>query len=899
MSEVEDVRRDRRGVTGSVRALLADGTAVRLRELADADAEAVAQLHRELPVQDRYLRFFSAGTTSGPPVAERPGSAWIGAFRGAALVGVAEYTVGDDPAAAEVALAVGHPEQAHGVGTLLLEHLASLARHRGLRRFTARVLAENTRMRRVFADLGLPVRTVLDRDELAVEVDLNPDARYLDALAERQQRADVASLQPMLRPRSVVVVGASRRGGSVGNAVLRSILAGGFTGTVAAVNPHAAEVEGVPCHRSVTDLPLPCDLAVVCVPAAAVPAVARECGERGVRALLVISSGLSGDDPGPANDLVEVVRQYDMRLVGPNCLGLSNSDPAVRLDGGFAAPGTAAAGEVGLVSQSGGVTIAVQDALRRLGTGTSTAVSTGDKYDVSGNDMLLWWRDDLVTRAAVLYLESFGNPRRFSRFARRLAARIPVLTVRSGSSEAGRRAASHTAATATPRVVRDALFRQAGVSALDRLSEVPELLALLLWQPLPAGRRVAVISNAGGAGVLTADACVARGLPVPPLAAATRHALARVLPSGAAVGNPVDTTAVVAPAVFADAVRVLLADPGIDAVVAVTVPTALGDPGDGIAALAAGPGRTGTPLLAVRPTQPENVVAVGGAAGRRVPCFADAAAAAAALAHAVTRAEWLARPAGAPWAPAGTGPDLARAAGVVSRYLGEHPAGGWLPPDGVEDVLEAFGIPVLRGAVVDGPDAAVRAFAQAGGPVALKAVADGVLHKAAAGGVRLGLDSSDAVGGAARDLVARFGGRLRGLLVQPMTAPGPELLVGVTADPAFGPLVTVGLGGGLTDLVADRAHRLVPLTPADVGEMLGEFRAGAALFSPDARQAIDGEAVRDAVLRVGQLAELLPEVAELDLNPLVASARGCVAVDARIRVEPAPPGDPATRALRI
>lgn len=899
MSELDEVQTDQRGVPGAVRALLADGTAVRVRELTDADADAVALLHRVLPVQDRYLRFFSAGTTSVPPVVERPGSGWIGAFRGTTLVGVAEYEVGDDPTAAEVALAVGHPDQAHGVGTLLLEHLASLARHRGLRRFTARVLAENTRMRRVFADLGLPVRTVLDRDELAVEVDLDPDARYLDALAERQQRADVASLQPMLRPRSVVVVGASRRGGSVGNAVLRSILAGGFTGTVSAVNPHAAEVEGVPCHRSVADLPLPCDLAVVCVPAAAVPAVARECGERGVRALLVISSGLSVD-PGPAHDLVEVVRQYDMRLVGPNCLGLSNSDPAVRLDAGFAAPGTAAAGEVGLVSQSGGVTIAVQDALRRLGTGTSTAVSTGDKYDVSGNDMLLWWRDDLVTRAAVLYLESFGNPRRFSRFARRLAARIPVLTVRSGSSEAGRRAAaSHTAATATPRVVRDALFRRAGVSALDRLSEVPELLSLLLWQPLPAGRRVAVISNAGGAGVLAADACVARGLPVPPLAAATRHALARALPSGAAVGNPVDTTAVVAPAVFADAVRVLLTDPGIDAVVAVTVPTALGDPGEGIAALAAGPRRTGTPLLAVRPTQPENVVAVGGAGGQRVPCFADPAAAATALAHAVTRAEWLARPAGAPWAPPGTGPDLARAAGLVSRYLREHPSGGWLPPDGVEAVLEAFGIPVLRGAVVDGPDGAVRAFAQAGGPVALKAVADGVLHKAAAGGVRLGLDSSEAVEGAARELVARFGGRLRGLLVQPMAAPGPELLVGVTTDPAFGPLVTVGLGGGLTDLVADRSHRLVPLTPADVGEMLGEFRAGAALFSPDARHAIDGEAVRDAVLRVGQLAELLPEVAELDLNPLVAGARGCVAVDARIRVEPAPPGDPATRALRL
>lgn len=879
----------------ALRALLADGVVVRLRELTPDDVPLVEQLYRDLPLADRYLRFFSGATLPTPAIG-RTGTGWVGAFRRDALAGLAEYATEADPETAEVAMAVAHEGQSHGIGTLLLEHLASLARRRGIRRFHARVLAENTRMRQVLDDIGLDMRIRVEGDELAVEVDLNPDVRYLDAVAEREQRADVASLQPVLRPRSVVVVGASRRPDTVGHTVLRGLVAGGFTGTLAAVNPHAAEVAGVACFRSVADLPTVPDLAVLCVPAAAVPDVAEECGRRGIPALLVISSGLS-TDPTLAARLVETVRRHDLRMVGPNCLGLSNGDPAVRLDAGFAAPGTGAPGDVGLVSQSGGVTIAVQDELRRLGMGTSTAVSTGDKYDVSANDLLLWWHADPHTAAAVLYLESFGNPRKFSRFARRLSAGIPVITLRSGSSEAGQRAAaSHTASTATPRVVRDALFRQAGVSAVDRLGEVGELLAVLRWQPLPAGRRVAVISNAGGGGVLAADACVGAGLAVPALGAATRRRLERLLPRGAAVANPVDTTAVVAPEVFADAVRVVRADSGIDAVVAVTVPVALADPGDAVALLAADPGDPATPLLTVRPTQVEHVRPVTDpTTDHRVPSFADAAAAAGALAHAAARAAWLARPADGD-TTTGEPPDLARVGGVLARFLDAHPDGGWLDPGDVQDVVAAFGLPLLSATVVADADAAVAAFAAAGRPVALKAVADGVLHKAAAGGVRLGLDSADAVAAAAAQLRERFGARLRGLLVQPMAPAGPELLVGVTSDPAFGPLVTLGVGGTVTDLVADRAHRLVPLTAADADEMLDGFRAGATLFGPG--RAVDRAAVRDVVQRVGRLAELLPEVVELDLNPVIASRDGCLAVDARIRVAPPQVGDPALRALR-
>jgi acyl-CoA synthetase (NDP forming)/GNAT superfamily N-acetyltransferase len=880
-----------------VRALLADGAVVRMRELDNADVAQLTELYGALPAYDRALRYFSAGTAA--PVESllakhHPGDVSLGAFRGDVLVGVAHAVVTDaDQATAEIAMAVAHPEQAHGVGTLLLEHLASRARERGVRRFIADVLIENARMWQVIRDSGLPVRRHPEGGQARVEFDLTPAAGYLEALAEREQRADVASLAPLLTPSSVVVIGAGRRPDSVGHAVLANVLRSGFPGRLAAVNPHAKEVCGLVSHRSIGDVPGPPDLAVLCVPAAAVPEVARQCGRAGVRALLVISSGLSAR-PDLAAGLLAAVRRYDLRMVGPNCLGISNTDPAVRLDATFAGP--APAGGVGLVTQSGGVTIAVQLELGRLGLGLSTGVSTGDKYDVSGNDLLLWWHDDPRTRMAVLYLESFGNPRKFSRFARRLAARMPVLTVRSGSSAAGQRAAaSHTASTATPRVTRDALFRQAGVLAVDRLDELSELIATLSWQPLPAGRRVGVISNAGGAGVLAADACEANGLAVPTLGARTRRVLRGLLPAGTATGNPVDTSATIGPAGFAAAVAALRADHQLDAVLAVTVPTALGDPSPGIArAAAAGP--ADTPLLAVRLGQPEHVCPLPApGSDATVPSFADPAAAAAALARAATRAAWLARPAGAPVPLAGVDP--VRAGGPIARFLAGTPAGGWLDVADVQQVLEAFGLPVLRAVPVADAEQAVAVLIAAGRPVAIKAVADGVLHKAAAGGVRLGLPDPAAVATAASELADRFGARLRGLLVQPMAPAGPELLVGVTGDPVFGPLVTVGLGGTSTDLVADRAHRLVPLSDVDADEMLGEFRAGDRLFGPRGRPTPDRGRVRDVVVRIGRLAETLPEVVELDLNPVIVGPDGAVVVDARIRVMPAATGDPALRAL--
>ncbi|SHF69730.1 bifunctional acetate--CoA ligase family protein/GNAT family N-acetyltransferase [Streptoalloteichus hindustanus] len=887
----------------AVRAVLADGRVVDVRGLGPADQDDLARLHAELPERDQFLRFFTPRPVGLDALfarlvqTEDAHRLALGAHLGGRLVGVAHCEVLADPAEAEVALVVDHRQQAHGVGTLLLEHLASAARERGVRRFVAEVLAENARMLRVFTDAGLPLSVRREAGTLHVTLLLDPVEGYLEAVGERERNADVASLRGLLRPRSVAVVGASRRRDSIGNAVLRGLLAGGFTGACHVVNPHASEVEGVPSVPSVRDLPEGVDLAVLCVPAHAVPEVAEECGQRGVRALVVITAGLTqrGD---LADGLLAAVRRHGMRLVGPNCLGVVNTDPLVRMSATFAR-GPAPAGRVGVVTQSGGMGIALLDQLAAVGLGVSTLVSTGDKYDVSGNDLLMWWQHDDDTRVAVLYLESFGNPRKFARLARRLAARKPVVAVRVGTSEVARRAAaSHTAAAATPAATRDALYEQAGVIAVDDLSEVLAVTCLLSWQPLPAGSRVGVISNAGGAGVLAADACARYGLVLPELDERTRAGLAEALPEHAGVANPVDTTGGASAEVFARCLRLVCADPNVDAVLVLAAPTAVATPIDAVAPAVAEAGPDlGKPVLAVHVGQldvvrPLPVAATGGT----VPAFADPALAARSLAAVAHYAAWRERPAGAVPDLAGIDVDAARA--LVADHLATNPEGGWLDPAATLRLLGHFGMPMVPATVARDADAAVAAARDCVGPVAVKAVATNLLHKSRGGGVLLGLRDDREVRAAVARLGDRFGDDLTGVLVQPMAEPGRELLVGVSNDGVFGPLVVLGLGGVDTDLVADRVCRLVPLTDRDAVEMVGRLRAAPALLADHAAGRFDLAAVTDVLLRVGRLAELVPEVAELDLNPLVVRWRGAQGVDARVRLRPREATDPFLRRLR-
>jgi acyl-CoA synthetase (NDP forming)/RimJ/RimL family protein N-acetyltransferase len=883
-----------------VYALLADGTTIEIRPARVSDFDAVRDMHAAMSPDNIYLRFFSMSPTAAEREAQRicrePAAdhdallAWLAGD----LIGVASYETGGPPGSAEIAFAVADRAHHRGVATLLLEHLVSAARDQGVRTFTAEVLAENSAMLQVFADAGLRARRAAANGVTELAFDLPADDAdpawepYLDAVAQREGRADVASLRHVLAAASVAVVGASRKPESVGRSILHNIVTGGYTGRVYAVNPHAVELEGVPCAPSPAALPEPVDLAVICVPAPAVLEAAEECGKRGIRALVVITSGL--DAAGRAA-LLACCRQHGMRLVGPNCFGVAV--PGIGLDATFAASHPAA-GAAGLAVQSGGVGIALLEQLTRLGIGVSSFASLGDKCDVSGNDMLLWWEQDPATRLAVLYLESFGNPRKFGRTARHVGARMPVLTVDAGRSEAGQRAAaSHTAAAASPVVTREALFGQAGIVAARDFGELIEAAALLASQPVPVGGRVAIVSNAGGAGVLAADACADVGLHVAVLDGQVQDRLRRLLPPGAAVAGPVDTTAAVPPGIFRRCLEQVAADEGVDAILALTVPTAVADP-----AAAACSAVISKPLALSVLDQAEAVRLLPGAPGvpRLVPAYAYPGSAARALAHATRYGAWRARVPGQVPAFGDLRADEARA--LVGGFLERSPDGGWLSPELTAGLLECYGIPLVRTRPVTSEEAAVAVAAQLGGPVVLKADVPGLVHKTDAGAVQLDLHGPDEVRAGYRALAGRFGARLSAVLVQPMIGGGIEVIIGVVQEPVFGPLVVFGLGGVATDVLGDRSARLTPLTDTDAAALVRSIRAAPLLLGYRGAPAADLAALRDILLRVSRLADDLPQVAELDLNPVIARPDGAHVVDTRVRILPAQQADPYLRRLR-
>ncbi|MGW2891558.1 bifunctional acetate--CoA ligase family protein/GNAT family N-acetyltransferase [Streptomyces griseoruber] len=888
----------------SVHALLADGTTVCIRPVLPGDHGQLRGLYEEMSPENLRLRFFAPSRRSAAMAADRacaparPGYRALLAEVDGRVIGLAEYDTGGEKDGAEISIAVADGLHHRGVGTLLVEHLVSAARAAGITTFTADALSENHEVLRLFSDLGLRTSRRFEGPEVRCTIHLDQDDTYLSAVEARGRAADVASLLPLLRPSAVAVVGAGRTPGSVGRAVLHHLHTGGYTGRLFAVNPRVTSLLGVPCHPSVAALPKTPDLVIVAVPAGGVPAVAEECGRAGVRALVVVTAGL---DHEQAQALLATCRAYGMRLVGPNCLGISHTEAGLSLDATFAAehprPGTA-----GVAVQSGGVGIALLDGLSRLDIGVSSFVSLGDKYDVSGNDMLQWWESDGRTELALLHLESFGNPRAFSRTARRVTRRIPVLTVDAGRTEAGRKAAaSHTAAAASRTMTRGALFTQAGVTATRSVGELLETAALFHSQPLPAGSRVAIVTNAGGAGVLTADACAEAGLALPPLTPAMTGELRGVLPDGAAVGNPVDATAAVSEEQLTACVDRLTRYPGIDAVIVALVPTAVaaatGD--DLVRAVTAAPGRRARPVIAVRLEQDRSVRLLPAADGGTVPSYAEPQAAARALAHAAGRAAWLARPAGAVPALDHIEPERART--LVEDYLAREPDGGWLDPRTCADLLACYGIPQIPWAWAESEDEAVLAADRLrgfDGRVVMKAHWPGLLHKSQERAVHLDLRGDAQVRAAFRDLETRFCGLMTGVVLQPLAARGTELLAGVVQDEVFGPLVLFGLGGTATEVLADHAARLAPLTDRDVHELITSPRCSPLLLGANGNTPVDLGELEQLLLRLSRMAADLPQLAEADFNPVLATPGGVTVLDARTRLAPRRPQDPYLRRLR-
>jgi acyl-CoA synthetase (NDP forming)/RimJ/RimL family protein N-acetyltransferase len=876
-----------------VDALGTHGGLVHLRPVQESDREALLALHARASNESIYYRFFTVSRHAADVYLERllrtaaDDHQTLVALVGGDMVGVAGFEP-LNTTTAEFAVLVEDTEQHEGIGTLLIEHLASMARHRGIRRFVADVLGQNTAALRMIRGLGFEVSADTEYGTTHLSFDLEPRARVVAAIDARDQVADVASLHPLLAPRSVAVIGASVRPRAVGHEVLRHILDGGFTGSVYAVNPQHESVLGVPCVASPQELPVAPDLALVAIPADGVPDVVRACGERGVRGVVLLTAGFG--ETGTAGEALQrevlaVARRYGMRMIGPNCLGVLNSDPAVRLNATFAAL-PMRPGRLGLVSQSGALGIAVLAAAQRRGLDVAQFVSVGNKADISGNDLLLAWERDDHVAVIGLYLESFGNPRKFARIARRVAHSKPIIAIKAGRSLAGQRAGrSHTAAAAASDAVVDALFTQAGVLRVDSMEQLVDVSRLLLDQPLPAGPRLAILGNSGGPGILAADAAEAAGLSVVQLEATTVDRLRDAAPSAASWENPVDLTAGAQPRLFADAVRVLLDAPEVDAILGVFTATAVADPAAILSQVAMVAAGSGKPLVATQVgTVPGSV--------QGVPVFAFPEPAAAALGYAYRYQRIRSAPMAEPARPDTVDPDSARS--LVRDALA---AGGeWLAPHDVAALLSHYRIPVCPYRIVSTPDAAAQAAAELGYPVVAK-IARGAVHKTEAGGVRLDLRDDAAV----RDAVAAVQATgARDVLLQPMVGPGVELIMGAVEDPQFGPLVMIGAGGVLADMIADRHMRLAPLTDADADDMIGLLRTAPLLDGHRGGPVVSRSAVRRLLVRLAALANELPEVAELDLNPVICRGGDeLIVVDAKVRVAAAPTlPDPLLRQLR-
>ena len=697
-------------------------------------------------------------------------------------------------------------------------------------------------------------------------------------IIEEEPRAG-SDLSAFFQPRVVAVVGASRERNKIGTEILHNLLTTQFTGTIVPVHPAATELLGLKAFPRVTAIPMAVDLVIVAVPSVHVEAVVDDCIEKGVRAICIITAGFgecSEDGRVREQAIVTKARAAGCRVVGPNCMGLLNTDPAVMLNATFS-PIYPPAGNVAMSTQSGALGLAILDYARKLKIGISSFVSIGNKADVSGNDLLEYWETDAKTSVILLYLESFGNPGKFSKLARRISRTKPIVALKSGRSAVGARAAaSHTGALASSDAFADALFHQSGVIRTDTVTELFDVASILSRQPLPLGRRLAIVTNAGGPGILAADACQSHGLEVPELTAATRAALRQLLPAAAAVNNPVDMLAAAPPAHYEAVLNLVLADPNVDSVLVIFIPPLVTDANDVAAAIARAANRKGEKPIAGIFMRSEDAPA----ALLKIPCFAFPEPAAIAMSRVAAYAEWRRQPVGVVAPLPDVQPALARL--VVERAL--ERGGGWLTAVEANALIAAAGIGTPRSNMATSVDDAVDVAERLGYPVALKAVGPLLLHKTEHKAIHLNLGTRTAVRAAAASLSKALGDKMEGLLVQRMVSGGVEMMVGAINDPTFGHVIVCGSGGVMIELLADSACRLYPVTNQDAGEMVAALKGVRLLRGFRGHAPADEAAFREAVLRISALVGICPEIQELDVNPLSVLAEGVSALDVRVRV---------------
>ncbi|MET8029590.1 bifunctional acetate--CoA ligase family protein/GNAT family N-acetyltransferase [Streptomyces avermitilis] len=921
--------------------VLRDGGTARIRPITVDDAERLVSFYEQVSDESKYYRFFAPYPRLSAKDVHRfthhdfVDRVGLAATIGGEFIATVRYdrinAAGLSASApadeAEVAFLVQDAHQGRGVASALLEHIAAVARERDIRRFAAEVLPANSKMIKVFTDAGYTQKRSFEDGVVRLEFDLEPTDRSLAVQRAREQRAEARSVQRLLAPGAVAVIGAGRTPGGVGRSILDNLRDAGFTGRLYAVNRAFPEdlksLDDVPAHRSVLDIAEPVDLAVVAVPAAHVPEAVAECGEHGVQGLVVVSAGYA--ESGPAGrerqrELVRQVRTYGMRLIGPNAFGVINTSPGVRLNASLA-PEAPRPGRIGLYAQSGAIGIALLSRLHRRGggvtgdTGVSTFVSSGNRADVSGNDVLQYWYDDPDTDVALMYLESIGNPRKFTRLARRTAAAKPLVVVQ-GARHSGAAPQGHAVrATRLPHATVSALLRQAGVIRVDTITELVDAGLLLARQPLPSGPRVAILGNSESLGLLTYDACLAEGL--------------RPLP-------PSDLTTAASAEDFHGALARALADDGCDAVVVTAIP-AVGETSAADQALAealrsAAAAAPAKPVLVVHvelgglaealsaaastAPQPNDVAghppplpaaaergdhhhpaerlpaaAEAPDGARLIPAYPAAERAVRALAEAVKYAQWQRDAADPGKVPEYDDIDQKGAAGLIDRLLASG-QGLTLGTDETCALLSRYGIGVRRALPAPTPDAAAEAARAIGYPVALKATAPHLRHRADLGGVRLDLADEEQLRRAYAELAEMFGKpeELRPV-VQGMAPRGVDTVVRAVIDPAAGAVLSFGLAGAASQLLGDTAHRLIPVTDREATSLVRSIRTAPLLFGWRGSAPVDAPALEELMLRVSRLVDDHPEVVAVTLEPVVVAEHGLSVLGATVRLAPPPVRD--------
>ncbi|HEX2253745.1 MAG TPA: GNAT family N-acetyltransferase [Thermoanaerobaculia bacterium] len=888
---------------------LSDGTRLALQRALPEDALRLGAFLDRLSADER--RQVREGLRLGEgeldafleSLAQRPsGEAFFAELPGGEerVVGFGAYRLLDEAErgdCAALSFAVDPELRGRGAARLLLERLTVLASQRGVDHLVGGAPATNQALVELFRRSGFEVEE--RREGGSVTFVLDPRAAALaagreDGLGARAFTA--ASLRSLFHPRSVAVIGASREPGSVGRRILDALVQHRFDGPVYPVNPKADHVGSIRAYPTLAAIGRPVDLAVIAVPERFVTQVVDQCAAAGVKGLVVITAGFAetgAEGRERQRALLEQVRGAGMRMVGPNCLGLLQTDPEVSLNASFA-PHMPPRGRVALSSQSGALGVAIIALARSLGLGMSTFVSVGNKADVSGNDLLEYWEEDPSTDVVLFYLESFGNPRRFARIARRVGRSKPLVVVKGGRTEAGGRAASsHTAALTAADTAVDALFRQTGILRADTLTEMFGIARVLADQPLPPGPRAAVVTNAGGPAILCADALESSGMEVRPLSAATRERLARLLPAAASTTNPVDMIASAGPDTFRQVVEEVLASDEVDAMIVIYTPVGMFDTGevsqailDGVTA-ARGRGGAGKPVIASIVGAEEEIYRLPGR-DETIPAYPFPEEMGRILGKIHDYARWRDSDPGS--FPELAGLELERAAEICHRALAERGA-GWLGVEEARQVLAAVGLQVGAGGVATTADEAAALAGEIGFPVAAKLASREIVHKTEVGGVALGLDSAEAVREAFRGMERRLeaeGQRdaMEGVLVQPMLSGSAEVMIGVDHDPVFGPIVAFGLGGIHVEILRDVAFRVSPLTDRDAREMVESIRGYRLLQGYRGHPAADVPALEEALLRVSRLVEAVPEISEIDCNPVFAlePGEGYRVVDARIKV---------------